>query len=371
MICPHCLKKIDDDAAVCPHCHSYVGTPDTVAHDEFVFCEGCGARLSPHTRVCPKCGRPAPGILSPESASSDLAAGKTASFPRLTQKMIDVKPNEFAAGRVLSEAIDPAETNVLRVSDIAEIEGDHAMVPRKKAPASAVPVEGDPYHKPEHRWVKPLVMVAIAAGLIGGGCWFVLKDPLGMMPGFYASFRQQASDMFPSHQKAAGSATQVPEKVASRGNGVLSDADALTHLQAAYASITSVHDEIGTIVDDYNLGFMAADLSVRQERSKSAYAALDTLDNTIKSLKALKLAKDSAYTEEVQNLIQLAGWVRTRVDMYCASWDISLSYTGEDRPSRHESAILKPLRDRAQDDAEAKTNYYAHASEWDPSRLAS
>ena len=75
MICPHCLKTIEDGETFCPHCHGYVGA---VSRDEFVFCEGCGARLSLHDRTCPKCGRPAPGILSTDSASADLAAGKTA-----------------------------------------------------------------------------------------------------------------------------------------------------------------------------------------------------------------------------------------------------------------------------------------------------
>ncbi|MFR7797256.1 MAG: zinc-ribbon domain-containing protein [Collinsella sp.] len=66
MICPHCLKTIEDGASFCPYCNAYVGPGDGPEHTEFVFCEGCGARLSPHDRTCPKCGRPAP-VSSPRT----------------------------------------------------------------------------------------------------------------------------------------------------------------------------------------------------------------------------------------------------------------------------------------------------------------
>ena len=108
MICPHCLKTIEDGASFCPYCNAYVGPGDGPEHTEFVFCEGCGARLSPHDRTCPKCGRPAPGILSEDAAASDLAAGRTAGFPRLTQEQIDTEvPHAPAsAAAVLSDAAD-------------------------------------------------------------------------------------------------------------------------------------------------------------------------------------------------------------------------------------------------------------------------
>ena len=91
MICPNCLKTVEDGTTFCPHCHAYMGGTTGESRSDFVFCEGCGARLSIHDRTCPKCGRPAPGILSVKSASSDLAAGRTASFPRLTPDLIDTE----------------------------------------------------------------------------------------------------------------------------------------------------------------------------------------------------------------------------------------------------------------------------------------
>ena len=38
--------------------------------------------------------------------------------------------------------------------------------------------------------------------LIGGAAVFIIKDPLGVMPGFYQAFQQAASETFPSRQVA-------------------------------------------------------------------------------------------------------------------------------------------------------------------------
>ena len=80
MICPICNASISDDSSTCPACGADLSPRPASTHPDFIFCEGCGARLGDQDRTCPKCGRPAPGILSEQSAASDLAAGRTASF---------------------------------------------------------------------------------------------------------------------------------------------------------------------------------------------------------------------------------------------------------------------------------------------------
>ena len=62
MICPHCLKTIEDGASFCPYCNAYVGPGDGPEHTEFVFCDGCGARLSRMTA-------PVPSVDAPRRAS--------------------------------------------------------------------------------------------------------------------------------------------------------------------------------------------------------------------------------------------------------------------------------------------------------------
>lgn len=367
MICPHCLKTVPDDVDFCPNCHAYLGVSRSVSRDDFVYCEGCGARLSPHDRTCPKCGRPAPGILSTKSAALDLAAGKTASFPRLTRRMIEREgaPREQAssAARVAVDAVDPAVTSVLSPRDVEKA---------SRAASAASEVAEDPYHKPRNRFVRPLAAVALACGLVGGCYYFVTSDPLGVMPGAYAWFESSAREMFPSRQRTAGSAVDDASgsSKAAAADDVLTEREAYQKLMACYQRIIESHDAIDGIVEDYNASYLASNRDTRVSASGSAYAARDKLDAVVSELGSIKLASGSAYTDEVKDLTQLAQWVRVRVDMYCASWDISLSYEGDDLPRRHKAEILAPLRERASDDAKARTSYYANVEAFRPAAPA-
>lgn len=359
MICPHCQRTIDDASTLCPHCHGYVRDPASPSPSEFVFCDGCGARLSPHDRTCPKCGRPAPGILSTDSSAPDLAAGKTASFPRLTKRMIEAETRDLRQDAPApAPAPDPFSTNVLPA---AELGG-----------APAAPGAGeDPYHGPRRRSMRPLLIAAAVLLIVGGGIYFAVADPLGVMPGYLAQLRDSASEMFPSRMApeaapSAGSAEATTEAGEAPADGELTDAQALPALTAAYKRIVAQHDALDTIIDDYNTVIFASDRDQRADGAASAYGARDILDETVADLKAMRLAEGSAYTEELSNLLELAGWVRTRIDMYCASWDIALSFTGSDLPSRHQDEILAPLRERAAADAEARDNFFSHVAAFEP-----
>lgn len=358
MICPQCFKKIEDDAAFCPHCNAYVGASDQPSHDDFVFCEGCGARLSAHDRTCPKCGRPAPGILSTESSSSDLAAGKTANFPRLTQQMIDAdaaasREQAPTAAQVLSDSIDPSSTNVLRADELRA--------------ASVPPLSDgeDLYHKKKNRFLKPAFTVLVLAALLGGGYYFVTYDPFGVMPGFIAAFEQAASEMYPSRQlpqDPSADTEPIPE-----GPAEPTDADVFQVVSSSYNKVVDSFDALGDIIDDYNYGYIASDRSVREEKSAVAYATRDMLDAVVEDLDSLELPEDTQYAQDVENVKQLAGWVRTRVDIYCSSWDISLSFDGTtDLPVKHQDEILAPLRERATEDSEARDAYFAHVESYCP-----
>lgn len=379
MICPHCLRTIDDGTTFCPYCHGYVGMTGPSPRESFIFCEGCGAKLSPHDRVCPKCGRPAPGILSTKSASPDLAAGKTASFPRLTRDQLKLKDPELShdalsASRVAVDSVDPFATTVLRGEDL------EAASRRAERPAAPAPDGSDPYHKPRNRFIRPLLTVILLAALAEGGYWFVTHDPLGVMPSIEAYVREQAREMFPSRVAQGSTASADVADAAAReaekakqaqSSVVLTDAQAYQRLTAAYKSIVQEHDGLSDIIDAYNASFLASDLTERKEAAQAAYTARDAIDTTVSELSSLKLADGSAYTTEVQNLIQLAQWVRVRVDMYCASWDISLSYTDRsDPPSSHQREILQPLYDRDEQDSAARDDYFAHVAEYEPQPLS-
>ena len=338
-----------------------------------VFCEGCGARLDPHDRVCPKCGRPAPGILSPQSAASDLAAGKTASFPRLTPEAIaDVKTP--SAPQILTESFDPEATNVLDADLLAQADAGSRNEARAKKKVSSG--SGDIYHKPRR---GRLVAAILVLCLIAGGAWFVLSDPLDVMPGVYDRFDKAASDMFPSRQVSEQPATPANgEDSKESDDGSISDStvsedEAYQRLSALYGRILDFQDELGPVIDDFNGWFKAPDLTQRQDASKSAFTMRDNVQKVIDELDGLKLSGGSAYTEDVDHLRQLAGWMYNRVDVLCRSWDISLKYTSEtddQKPYRHEDEILAPLREIEMQNGKAVDviQFESHIYEWQPQK---
>lgn len=340
MICPHCHQVIADGLEVCPHCDTRLDDAGSY-HHEFVYCEGCGARLSSHDRTCPKCGRPAPGILSTEASASDLAAGKTASFPKLTESDIAERIQKPTAADVLAGTLDPDATTSLQIP-VEELGGSRRG---KRA-------EEDPYHRARRPWGKVIAAAAVVAAL-AGGAYFVAADPLGVMPGLYASIDQAASEMFPSRwastdddaasQDDAADSSEEPAPV--EDDSLLADDEAYDTLLAFYEEIGAYQEPLGVAVDDYNGGFVASSLARRQSASAGAYALRDQVQATIDELNAIQLAEDSVYTEDLDHLKSLATWMYNRVNVLCESWDLSLAYPDGASLSQHQSEISQPLRD--------------------------
>ncbi len=367
MICPHCLKTIDDGATVCPHCHAEVASD--AARPRLVFCDGCGARLSPHDRTCPKCGRPAPGILSTAASASDLAAGKTASFPRLTQAAIEAElphAEPVTARSVLNDSLDPCATNVL---DRNQLDAHLGAKGRSN--------DADPYHE-RKRPIKAIVLSLLCIALVGGGAAFVALDPLGVMPSVYAWVQQSASDMFPSRAGMGGSSTTEDQQAEdAEGDSAddaqaeplqdeaLSDAAAFERLSAAYDAIVAINggERFADAIDSFNASYLSSSLSARQQASTGAYDLREELQAIMDDLDSMQLAEGSAYEEDRDNVRQLAAWMYERIDAICASWDVSLSYPDGERMSQHQDEILKPMRAAGNT---ARDNYYAHVSEWEP-----
>lgn len=371
MICPHCFETIDDDVTVCPHCHASVDgeTP----HPRLVFCEGCGARLSPHDRTCPKCGRPAPGILSTAASASDLAAGKTASFPRLTQAAIETElphPEPVTAQSVLEDSLDASATSVLDRSELEERAGGSKK--RKR--------EIDPYHE-RKRPIKAIIIAVVVLVLVGCGAAFVTLDPLGVMPGFYAYVQQSAQEMFPSRE---GMGTTTPDDATNDADAsdntdgddssddteplqdeALSDDAAYEQLTKAYNTIVDINggERFQDAIDSFNGSYLLSSYSARKQASLGAYALRDELATLVDDLDNMKLADGSAYTEDREHVKQLAEWMYERINVICESWDISLSYSDGENLSSHQNEILKPMRAAGNT---ARDNYYDHVYDWEP-----
>lgn len=355
MICPSCHATVPDDATSCPVCGgSLEGAPSETdaASDDFIFCEGCGARLMPSDRTCPKCGRPAPGILSTQSASSDLAAGRTASFPRLSPGMI-AESAPSTAPRILAESLDPEVTNVIdgdKLSEAGAVGGAAKSSVHRSSPRAAA--SADDYRRPRRgRWVA----LGLVVVLLAGGAWFVVEDPMGVMPGVYASIDKAAADMFPSRE--IGESANPQQSTADEGGDAapsgdgqqdvsdkaLSDDQAYVTLSGIYDRIGRFRDDFGTVLDDYSGYFIASSLESRKSGSRSAYDMRDSLEKTMEQLDDVKLVEDSPYTEDVDNLKKLASWMYNRVDVICQCWDISLSFPDGSDVAEHRSEIAAPL----------------------------
>ena len=357
MICPHCNRTIDDDVDFCPHCHTFVGDERQRA-EQFVFCEGCGARIASGERVCPKCGRPAPSILSAEASASDLAAGRTASFPRLTLEELE-RAGLSRARRVPTIEADDA-ANPFDVNSTNSLSRDELAQESARARGEA---PDDPYHTRKRPWGK-IVAVLLVLAALAGAAWFVYEDPWGVMPGVYAEFRRAAADAFPSRQPVAGQEGAQPAGEVVTGNEPLTDDQAYVRLAGIYETIATFPDSYGEAVSDYNTWYAYSDRARREEGSASAYALRDACDAVIDELNGMIVPEDTAYAEDIDHLAQLASWMRTRADILCSSWDVSLSYPEGERPDA--SAVTEPLRSRSGEDDEASSSFYEHVEQWRP-----
>lgn len=393
MICPICNSPVPEDSKSCPTCGASVPVlePDAPVHEpsfdaaaEFIFCEGCGARLSPQDRTCPKCGRPAPGILSQDSAAADLAAGKTASFPRLTSEMIAgaiPAPGDGPLPEFPSVGFDEDATSVMNADDLSAASDAGARpVQARSAVRHAVSHEEvedgkDPYAKPRRaRWVA----LAASLALVAGGVWFAAVDPMGVMPGLYESFGKAASEMFPSRQlpedgavAAAPGEGEKDEDSSGReqvSDSVLSEAEAYQRLSAMYGQILELEDQIGPVVETYNGQYLVKDHAQRQAAAQSAYDLAKSLEGVIAELDGLELGDDTAYAEDVDHLRQLATWTFNRVDVLCRSWDINLALGEGERPLDHQDEILAPLREVEQVNGKSidVVQYEENVGAWKP-----
>lgn len=383
MICPFCSSSVPDGSTSCPSCDGDLAHEGAESVAEFIFCEGCGARLASQDRVCPKCGRPAPGILSQRASAPDLAAGKTASFPRLTSEMIaEAIPAPVPGAFPLDGEVDPYATGVLDGADLAAAGVDRAggsrgagrkAVAHGDAAPATEPPSPDAYAR---RSRGKFIALALVVCAVLGGAFFVAVDPLGVMPGVYQSFEQSARDMFPSRQvpdeEEPGDAEQDDasntQEAPSVSDSTLSDAEAFQQLSSIYGKIVSFQDGIGAVVETYNGQYLAKDVAQRTEASKGAYELRDNLQALIDELDGLKLADDSAYLEDVDHLRQLATWTFNRVDVLCRSWDISLALPEGERPANHQDEILAPLREVEKVNGKAVDviSYEEHVQAWKP-----
>lgn len=356
----------------------------------FIYCEGCGARLTPQDRSCPKCGHPAPGILSAKASASNLAAGNTASFPKLTPELINSVVPEPSLPTVSyagsDPSFDPDATDILdgnKLSSVSFPAGSRPVAGRGPIPADALPLatENNPKQDPfarKHGKGK-YIAAALVVLFVAGGAWFVSADPMGVMPGFYEQFNKAASEAFPSRQAPEGEGMQDNKKpdeangATQEGEDNLSDGTmgeraAYQRLSAIYGQILIFQDDLGPAIDQFNGYYMAKDRALRTEGASYSYNLRDQIQTTLDEIDEIELPNSSAYVEDVDHMRQLATWMFNRVNVLCEAWDISLGLSDAEYPPDHQNEILAPLRNVEMVNGKAidVVEYERNVANWKP-----
>ena len=365
-VCPNCKTQLDDKVFICPNCHSYVG--ELPSEGNFIFCEGCGARIKPGDRICPKCGRPAPAILSTKHAASDLAAGNTSAFHVLTPGRID-NASKRAALQNLPSTLDNAQSPVIDSSDDVvpySSRKSHRQVREKKlSPCFNDDSGAITQQKGGHHRILILAICAALLVVLGSFCVF---DPLDIMPSVWDYIATNAQELFPvrnsSNQSDKGAALGTPVDE----NRILSNEEVFTKIDVIYQRLLGFKDQFDEVIRSYNGYYVAYDYQSRVNASANAYALRDACDKTIEELNNLNLPQDCIYTQDIEHLISLATWMRGRADTMCQSWDISLQYKQGDNPGSHVSEITQPLRDCLDENGvdQNRQQFNEHLFEWAP-----
>ncbi|MFR2031170.1 MAG: hypothetical protein ACLS3M_07100 [Collinsella sp.] len=282
MICPHCLKTIEDGASFCPYCNAYVGPGDGPEHTEFVFCEGCGARLSHMIVRAPNADAPLRILRRTRSHPTWQRAARR--FPRLTQSRSIPRCRMRPPRRGAFDAADPNETCVLPAFDkdsVSQGRYSHARFLHDDAQTQGASRRGRlsqlaSYPQAAHRHRGPYVVAAV----------LLVRD--GRSHGCHAGydqFGQAAQTTFPTRQKGEATEDDTKQDDAAevvQEETVLTDDQLYTRLDGLYQTIVSYGDEdqIGEVIDSFNNGYLRTPLSTRQELSQSAYALRDQIKKT-------------------------------------------------------------------------------------------
>ena len=363
-ICSNCNAELNDDEVVCPVCKTYTGY--TTVENNIVFCEGCGARIKPGDRLCPKCGRPAPTILSTQSAAKDLASGNTSNFRAITNEDLELAAKRQHLCNLPSPTLDPNATNILTPL------GD-SVSPKTEAADNvrftrSMQEQDELCHKKKKKRTSRLIAIFVVGFLVGCGIYFVTQDPLGVMPGFWDQLQQQAQEVFPqrddnpSSQAGAALGTPVDE------DRILTNDEVFVKLDAIYQRIVGFKESYGEVITLYNGYYIAYDKDKRMESAAPAYALRDLCDTTVEELSTLNLPQDCVYGDDIEHLISLASWMRGMADTMCQSWDISLSFDEGVSLSEHTSEITQPLRDCLDEHGEDQNRlqYNQYLLQWAP-----
>lgn len=246
-------------------------------------------------------------------------------------------------------ASDASSTGELRVARI-----ESAIPPATPDPTSPVA---------RHDRLPRMRAFLLAAGLavvVVGGAALLITHP------WDADFLSIKATT-PADTSMAGFPGQMSALSGQDGKSVSTDEDTL------FSSISDAYQKLGELasrVDDAEKTFdsdaASADRATREQDQSDAKALSIEVSNLIVDISEIDSGA-GAYTEALDHLSTLGSWLRNRMDVLTAGWDVSAS---SDDPAADEAKIFSSVK--ANRDSSGQSSYKTHFDEnyeaWKPER---
>lgn len=273
------------------------------------FCSWCGAPLEPSARYCGECGARVIESVTVDGSRDAVDAMRGFDI---------VDGQELPADATVRLDRDLIASDKVVVATDTEQKKFSLDTPQAKRKAGFV--------------VLCLAGVLLAAVVAFGAFHF------GANQGETADLLEVTGIESAEPEGETKQASQKKEKPAAP-----TDADIYKTLKGLYKELESkggFSDRLGVLVDDFNTYFLDPDMSDREKAKETADAMLTDLEANLKTLKELKLPKNSVYAEDLATIIELYECQIGNVKSFTDAWALDVTF---DSPTAHQDEILAVL----------------------------
>lgn len=332
MICPSCKSEIPDDASICPACRTNLSMTRVMPRLQGSWCPACGALVPQDSEKCPKCGTP---------VHIETKAKK------LSERIASIDEQD-------SDDEDSQQTSVMPRIDSA-------------IPSAPDPQEEALYGREHLPRVQMFLFAAFASLFIVGGGIILITHPWD--PSLTDTRATTAADVstagYPgevdrlSGQDKRLSATDAATSTVSADEQTYNDLiDCYTEL----GQISKQADELEDELDEYGISGSSEE---REQGYGDAHTLSVTISNLITSISNIEVSTTGTYTQDRDNMVTLANWLRNRIEAIETSWERS---SAASNPQDSSDYILAPMQGNREDDgSEAYINLFnSNYANWMP-----
>ncbi|MDO5043355.1 MAG: zinc ribbon domain-containing protein [Slackia sp.] len=285
------------------------------------YCTWCGAALEPGARFCGECGG---RIL------------ETVTIDGSKNALDDLSGLDIVDGRKL-----PADATLRLDRDSVVVQTDtdqkrFTLNSSKNPRKTALIVTG--------ALVAFLVAVAaLLAAAYFGGWGQQEKEPIAVsgIDEQSESDKKEADDKAEADNKADGETSKNADaskgSAASKPEPKLTDTEIFNSLDAAYEKLDVYDERIATCVEEFNANFLANSMEVRAASKDFADKVLTDLENDVKGLESMEIPDESAYAQQVEDVLVLYECQIGRVSAMTNAWALDVTF---EKPSEHKDEIL-------------------------------